>query len=289
MQNEEENSPRAVVGDFIDDIVRGSARTLMRFGASARDFADVSRWSFVKAFYSSPDLWVDGHPTAQKAAIKTGVPRALVKELNDTSSPYSALFNNKQNTAYRVIDGWVNDPEFHVDGEPMPLPLTNPTGPTFHRLVHKYGNDVTWHPILKDLEQEGCVVRQDRHVTLVNRTYGMAFLDEDKLRIAGHMIRRLSETTDHNLTESNLEKRRLQRFWRQTRVPVSKLEELKTRITEMAVANGRQIDKEMAAYASQNADEECVELGIATYLYESLPDETAGQQTSEDTTTRRDK
>ena len=260
---------RAVITEFIDNVVRGSARTLMRFGASARDFSDISRWSFVRAFYTTPDLWIDSRPTIQSASIKTGIPRAKARALNASKSPERNLFNKRQNLAYRVIDGWVNDAEFHADGKPASLPIRSFSGPSFNKLVMKYGNDVTYPAVLKDLENEGCVERHAAEVVLVNPTYGIQFIDQEKLRIAGYMMRRLAETTDHNLIHADPKDRKLQRVWRQMHIPVDRAEEVIEKVTEIAVSAGRQLDREMAKFAVQDRNgEACVEIGIAMYLYE---------------------
>jgi hypothetical protein len=263
--------PRGVVSRFLAAALAPLARIAMRFGLSARDFCDIVRWVYVTVFHSTPQFWTNRRPTVVQCAIKTGLSRLHVKALQTVANPQQALFTQRQNLAYRVIEGWVNDPDFHdEDGKPADLPVVEGApGPTFADLFMKYGNDVPMTSVLGDLQHVGCVVVEEGVARLVNQTYGINFFDEDKLAIAAYMMRRLGETTDHNLTNPEIKDRRLQRFWFQTRVPTEQIEEAKRILHARCVEVGRDLDRFLSGYShsDREPDREYADIGIAMYIY----------------------
>lgn len=263
---------RETVSRFFSNVMQPLARILMRYGYSAREAGDVIGWSFVNSYFSTPQFWETGKPTFMQGAIKTGLPRQKVKQLRAMPSPDNAIFAARQNLAYRVVEGWVNDVAFHVDGAPSPLPITDMEKPCFKTLVMKYGNDVTYGPVLKDLESAGCVERREGLVVLVNVTYGLKLLDQDRMDLTGHMLRRLAETTAHNLVNESVEQRFMQRMWRQTLIRKERAEEAKRIISEIAVKAGREADARLSQLADTNREPgaEYVEIGLVSFVYRDV-------------------
>ncbi|HEX6928634.1 MAG TPA: hypothetical protein VF267_05260, partial [Gammaproteobacteria bacterium] len=113
---------------------------------------------------------------------------------------------------------------------------------------------------------------EDGIVTLVNQTYGLNFLDEDRLSIMGYMMKRLGETSDHNLTNPDLNERRLQRFWWQILIPAENTAEVMQRIKEEGIRYGREMDKILAEYSHIKLENnvQYVEIGFAAYVYQDL-------------------
>lgn len=266
---------RASVSRFLSNIMIPLSRILMRYGYSARQAEDVAGWSFVRAFWKNPDFWSIDKPTYLQGAIKTGLPRSKVKALNDVPEPDKAVFAHRQNLAYRVVEGWVNDKDFHHGGKPAPLPITHHADPCFKTLVMKYGNDVLYGPVLKDLESAGCVSVVDGIVTLVNVTYGVNLVDEERLELTGYMLRRFIETSEHNLLHETPEDRRLHRVWRQSHVPVEHLKEVQEEVTELAIRAGREADAVMARYSHPEKQPEIqyAEIGLMSSLYIDVTDD----------------
>lgn len=259
---------RTILSNFGYTVLAPIVRIFMRFGYSARDFNDLARWVYVRVFYTTPDFWRFGRPTALQGAIKTGIPRSVVKQIREIPEPQQILFTQRQNIAYRVIEGWVNDPEYHVDGRASVLPLHSRLEPSFRKLAHKYGNDVTLGSVLGDLCDAGCITVEDGRVTLVNQTYGLNFLDGDLLPIVSYASRRLGETIDHNIVHREEGGRRLQRVWLNSRIPADKLGVALQLIEKEAVEAGRRIDRllsEMSDDGSHAA--ETVEVGVGMYSY----------------------
>lgn len=275
-----ESVSKTIISNFVYAALMPLVRILIRYGWSVRDFADVARWVFVKAYYSTPESWQFGRPTALQGAIKTGMPRQLVKKLNEIPEPQQALFTQRQNLAYRVIEGWVRDPEFHVDGKPSTLPLRHQPGPTFNKLVIKYGNDVTLGSVLRDLCDGGCVKVENGIVTLVSQTYGINFLDEEKLAIAGYMLRRHGETMNHNLLHRDLDARLVDRLWQQRAIPADRAAEAMAYMQDALVRYGREIDQGLARFADREPvkDRRYVTVGFGVYAFQDMAE--AGRDTA---------
>lgn len=264
-----DRDPRAILSRFAYAVLAPIVKLFIRFGWSARDVADLVRWVFVKVFYSTPEFWRHGRPSAVQAAIKTGIPRAVVAQLSEIPEPELAMFTFRQNLAYRVIEGWVNDPEFQLDGQPRALHINNTSGPSFRKLVRRYGKDVTFTAVLGDLRDVGCVKCEGDLVTLVNQTYGVNFFDEDVLGIVAYSMNRLGDTIVHNIGQRDPEKKRVQRLWLASRIPMSALKEVTGRIEKEAVAAGRRIDSILTEYVHETRSEniDYVEVGVGTYVF----------------------
>jgi len=269
---------RATVSRFLSNIMQPLARILMRYGYSAREAGDVVRWSFVHSYFETAEFWETGRPTFTQGAIKTGLPRQQVNQLSAMPTPDESIFATRQNLAYRVVEGWVNDPHFHLNGAPAPLPITHRTDPCFKTLVMKYGNDVTYGPVLKDLESAGCVQTKDGVAVLINETYGLNLLHEDRMDLTGHMLKRMVETTGHNLTHENVAERRMQRMWRQTLIPREEADQARKIISEIAIRAGREADARLSELAHVNVKEgiDYVEIGLVAFIYEDAADRESG-------------
>lgn len=247
-QSNFEVESRTILSNFGYTILAPIVRIFMRFGYSARDFNDLARWVYVKVYYTSPDFWRFGRPTALQGAIKTGIPRSVVKQIHEIPEPQQILFTQRQNIAYRVIEGWVNDPEFHVDGKASVLPLHSRLEPSFRKLANKYGNDVTLGSVLGDLGDAGCIAVENGMVRLVNQTYGMNFLNEDLLMVGAYAAQRLVETVDYNLAQHDLSERRIQRLWWQVNVPEERSSEAMQYLKDALVKFGREVDARLAEF-----------------------------------------
>lgn len=262
---------RTILSNFGYTVLAPIVRILMRFGYSARDFNDLARWVYVHVFYTTPDFWRFGRPTALQGAIKTGIPRSIVKQIREIPEPQQILFTQRQNIAYRVIEGWVNDPEYHVDGKASVLPLHSRLEPSFRKLAHKYSNDVTLGAVLGDLSEVGCIRVENGLVTLVNQTYGLSYLNEDALALSAYMLQKHGETVDHNLTHPDIGDRKLHRIWWQSQVPLEKVPEVERLIREAGARYGREIDQLIASYAAAERREgvEYAEVGFTGFCYSS--------------------
>lgn len=272
--NDDDQQPGSGVSRLIDDFVQPLARIVMRLGSSAYEFADVARWSFVRCFYETPEFWRNEYPTVQQGSLKTGLSRIEVDRLNRVNDPERALKEYRQNRASRVLSGWVNDSIFHIDGRATRLPVRATKGPSFNRLVRKYGGDSDTNAVIDDLRKAGCVRTENFEVVLVNQTYGLGVLDEERLHWAGYMGKRYIETADFNLTHPESE-RMLQRVWRQLLMPADKVPAALQIVREEGIETGRRIDARLAKLADQERrkDVEYKEVGVVIFAYEHGDDQ----------------
>lgn len=256
------------VFSFIDHIVRPLSRTLMRFGSSAQEFSDISRWSFVRAFYETKEFWRYGKPSAQQGSLKTGLPRVEVERLRKIRDAQLAAQALRMNRSARVLSGWVHDEFFHVGQPPWRLPVHSVDGRSFKRLVRKYGRDAPVTAIIDDLQRAGSIRVEHEQVTLINQAYGLGLLDEERLYWVGAMVGRLMNTTDHNLINPQ-EKRHLQRIWRQELVPEDRVAEALERIAEIGIEAGRRIDQYLATLsdAEPRKGGRYKEVGVGIYAF----------------------
>lgn len=265
----EDPTPRSSLARLLASAMRPLSRIFMRFGCSARDATDVTRWTFVDSFFGSRDLWRNGRASIQQASLKTGLQRVEVSRLRKLSAPEDVLLEYRQNLAARVLAGWVNDPVFHENGVPADLPVGAARGQSFSRLVRKYGLDANARAVLDDLKQARCVDVKDGIVTIIDQTYGVNLHDVDKLRITAYMLQALLDTAEHNLLHSDPAQLRLKRVWRQMFVPEERIDEAMAFSREVGVEAGRKIDRylSMLADPEPRAGVRYVEIGVGIYAF----------------------
>lgn len=267
-------SNRDAVIRFIGLIARPIAAISMRFGVSAQEACEIVRWSFVKAFHETPEFWRFDKATDIQCALKTGLPRVECKRLGELETVTASAKLGRQSRAARVIEGWLNDPEFLVDGKPVPLPVRSLDPPSFNRLSLRYAGDVNTASVLDELVRAECVSIENNIVRLVDPTYGLRLPVEDRLDITGDMVRSLLVTGEYNLLEQDPEKRRLKRYWRQRLVPKAHADALREWIRKESIATGRRIERRMqeVSHASPRENVEYVDMTINVFCHESNHD-----------------
>ncbi|MBW3567894.1 MAG: hypothetical protein KY410_08065 [Proteobacteria bacterium] len=263
---------KELVIDLFQGISRPLSRIAMRFGASAREVADITRWSFVKTFYSSPDLWRKDQPTAMQCSLKTGLTRVESKRLSEMNAALEAVKPNRQSRSPRVIEGWLNDPEYSPNGKPASLPFRSAKQPCFYKLCGRYsGDNVHAESILEDLLEAKCVEVNDKIVSLTDPVYGIKHVDSKRIEIIGFMVEQLMETSDYNLDPSNENHRRFQRYWRQRLLPVEKVDEARQMVTEITIEAGRKIDALLneLSHANPVPNTKYCDIGLGAYIFEN--------------------
>ena len=264
------NDTHSAAGTYLYQVIKPVARILIRFGFSARNAADLIRWAYVKVFYETPEFWRYDEPTALQCSLKTGIQRSEITDLLKIDHPQSTVRTERRNRAAHILSAWINDPDFHSNGQPAELPISSPDGKSFRSLVNRYEADARYASILDDLISVGCAEQNNNWVRLVNRTYGLHGIDTEKLKLAGDMTHQLIQTTEHNLTAESIHQRRLQRFWWQRRVPADRAKEAHTLIKLIGESAGRKMDAALAELADKNQayDTDYVEIGFGIYGYQ---------------------
>jgi len=188
----------------LSKLARPLVRILLRHGVACEDFVEVIRRSFVSV--AEQEFAPHGRKqTMTNIALITGIHRHEVKKLMESTKqePVNATQHHR---AARVINGWLNDPEFSQDGVAKTLEI----GTEFKELVGKYSGDITPRPILDELLRVGAVDKPtDKTLRLLVPAYIPHNSDEDLIQIFGDSVADLISTLDYNLN-ADPDSRRLQ-------------------------------------------------------------------------------
>lgn len=132
------------------------ARMLLTVGISYREFAEVTKASFVEA--ATSDYGLRGRPTnTSRVAVLTGLTRKEVKRLKQTLAKAEPEIS-KMGPASTLLHFWHKDADFLTDeGDPLDLIKDGP-GPSFAELARRYGGDVPEGALLSELKRTGIVV-----------------------------------------------------------------------------------------------------------------------------------
>lgn len=97
----------------------------------------------------------NGRPNQSRIAVHTGLSRNQVREiLKDGKSRQTTRGRQR---GWRVIDGWLSDPEFSFKvGKPKALNIGG-ARPSIKALVRRYAGDVTVRAVLDELDRMGAV------------------------------------------------------------------------------------------------------------------------------------
>lgn len=268
---------KEIVVKLFESIMRPLARILMRFGVSAPEAADVTRWSFVRSFYETRDFWRYDKPTAIQCALKTGISRAEVGRLAGMATPLESINHYRMNRSARVIEGWLNDPEFHANGAPAALPIRSIEPPSFNRLCRRYAGDVNTDSVLDDLVAAECVRVEGNTVMLVDSTYGLRAVDKTRVEIFAFMTSQLIETSDFNLLQPDTKQRHLQRYWCQRFIPEDSVSEIRAYMHERSVEAGRDIERYMVerSHSERREGTRYTDMGICMFMFEDAGNETS--------------
>lgn len=257
---------------FAAAVLRPIIRSLLRLGISANEVNDLVRWLYVDEFYNRREFWHRRKPFGARAALLSGLSRKEVNRLSKIDQPDDAILTDQQNRAARVLAGWVNDPRFHENGQPAPLPVESKSAiASFERLVQLYSGDLTTRTVLDELVRAGCVVMDEEgRARLANQAYGPSTTPSEHLAASGFGLQRLAETVDFNVGHVTGSERRLQRIWRQHLIPAERVGDAKQLISEHAVEAGRTLDQALArmAHTKRHPDQEYREVGIGMYYFE---------------------
>ena len=140
----------------------------------------------------------DKRPTDSRISVITGLTRHQVRhyrEIELEQSPVQA----KTNRATRVLTGWLTDPSFQENGQPITLKVDG-LGRHFQELTQKYAGDVPHKAILDELLAMKSVELEGNVVRLFSRGF---VPNEDEcalLEIIGEDSAAFLATLEHNLS-----------------------------------------------------------------------------------------
>ncbi len=226
-------------------LLRPLIRILLRNGMSFAEFAELTKWTYVDV--ARREFGLPGRKqSTSRVSVITGLTRKEVARLAAVPSPDDELAAGKYNRAARVLTGWLRDPGFSHQGEPIDLPIEG-AAPSFAELVRRHSGDMPVRAVLDELMRVGAVAEQDGCVQLVSRGYVPSEGELDKLHILGTDVQLLVDTIDHNLRSRGGEPR-FQRKVAYNNLPV----EAVTEFRKLAGIRSQQLLEEYDRFLSQH-------------------------------------
>lgn len=197
----EQFSAKALVMASCRALLQPVARLLLKSGVTWKEFAELSRHTFVDV--ATREFGLRGRPTnVSRVAILTGLARREVRRQQHASEAQPQPTTGYMSKASRVLSGWHQDAEFlDRDGSPRALPIDGP-GATFAELVRRYGGgDIPPGALLKELQLARAIERgRDDTVRALTRVYLPRRMEEGQIRLWGSVLQDVGSTLEHNLT-----------------------------------------------------------------------------------------
>lgn len=172
---------------------------LLKSGITWREFADVAKSAYVEV--ATAEFGIRGRPTnASRVAILTGLGRREVAKQRELLTATEQREPTYLNSATRVLAGWHQDADYlDGDGRPRDIPAAGPP-PSFEDLCKRYGGDIPYSALLKELRAVGAVSRgDDAAVRALSRVYIPLQLDPAKVLRAGSVMQDIGNTVVHDL------------------------------------------------------------------------------------------
>ncbi len=250
--------------------LRPLVHVLIRCGVTWKEFAELSRTSYVEA--ASQQFGKRGRPTnISRTAVLTGLTRREVRKQRARLAATTETFAGHVTKASLVLSAWHQDPEFlDSRGRPVPLPMEG-EGVSFAALLRRCGaGDVRPSTLLKELLNAKAVHEtQDGRLEPLKRSYVPQSMDEKLITMWGKRITDLAKTYVHNLTRSANTAARFERAAVNDRIDASALPEFQRFLEQEGEAFLERVDAWLTAHearadASDNPHE-VVRLGAGLY------------------------
>ena len=181
--------------------LRPVARWLMRSGITWKEFAELSRETFVHTAFD--EFGIRGRPTnVSRVALLTGLSRRDVRRVREeVVDGAGSVAEDSLNHASRVLSGWHLDRDFiEPDGRPRILPARG-EGASFEVLLRRYAGDIPGTALVKELVKSGSIERLDDGTYRVVRRYYMPRqMDDRAVERAGSVLADLASTVEYNLS-----------------------------------------------------------------------------------------
>ncbi|MCB1619497.1 MAG: hypothetical protein KDI44_02040 [Thiothrix sp.] len=199
-------------------IMKALMHILYRKGVAYKDFIHLAKQAYLEVV--EDELLAAGErPTTTRMAAITGLTRKDVAWLKQNLRQDTGItFNRSQ----RVVQGWVNDPEFlDAAGEPGLLAFRGEKS-SFEALVRRYSGDMSCFAMLDEMKRINMVKAdaEDR-ISLQNKVYIPHGDEPEKIRLLGTDVALLIDTIEHNLTRRPGDELYYQRKVSYNRIPES--------------------------------------------------------------------
>ena len=186
--------PKAVI-----HILKPIIRILMRNDVSHAEFSALAKQAYIDVahqHFSIPDKKM----TNSRVAVLTGINRKEVLRLFRIKEENGDTLEGTPNRAKRVVNGWLNDPDF-LDNNKKPLILQiKDTKNSFSELAARYSGDITIGAIIDELERLGVVKRiNNEQIQLTQQAYIPHTGELEKIDILSICVSDLLSSAVYNL------------------------------------------------------------------------------------------
>ena len=186
--------PKAVI-----HILKPIIRILMRNDISHAEFSALAKQAYIDVahkYFSIPNKKM----TNSRVAVLTGINRKEVLRLSRIKEEQGNTLEGTPNRAKRVVNGWLNDPEF-LDSDNNPLILSiKDSDNSFSELATRYSGDITIGAIIDELERIGVVKRlNNEQIQLIAKAYIPQTGELEKIDILSTCVTDLLSSAVYNL------------------------------------------------------------------------------------------
>lgn len=183
-------------------LLRPIVRLLLKSGVTWKEFAEVAKTSFVEV--ATDEFGIRGRATnVSRVAILTGINRHEISRQRDRLASGDSAEPGRPTyagSATRVLSGWHQDPDYlDEQGQPRSIPPTGPA-PSFEDLSARYGGDIPWSALLKELRAVGAVANGggvDLHPVM--RNYIPVKFDAEKVLVGANLLHDHAHTVVYDL------------------------------------------------------------------------------------------
>jgi len=194
------NALTTTIHTAISKILTPLVRILLRNGVSFEVFQEISKHIYFDV--AMKDFAIPGKKqTNTRISTITGFSRKEVLRLRKLPPLDMQSSTERYHRAARVINAWIEDPEFHNKrGQPAALPFEG-EHMSFMALVKRSSGDITARTILDELvHNETVTFLKDGRIRLITEAYIPKGSDQEKARILGTDVSDQINTIDHNMT-----------------------------------------------------------------------------------------
>jgi len=217
----------------VKHILKPIVHILMRNEVSHAEFCELAKQAYFDVahkYFAIPGKKM----THSRVAVLTGINRKEVLRLSRQKESQSETLEGTPNRARRVVNGWLNDPDF-LDKDNKPLILNIKEGAnSFYTLAARYSGDITAGAIIDELERLGIAERiNSQQIKLNQEAYIPQSGELEKIDIISTCTTDLLDTAIYNL-DVDAKEGRFQRELVYTDVPAEVAEEFQRLSSEKA-------------------------------------------------------
>jgi len=265
--------PRAII-----HILKPIVQVLMRNEVSHAEFSSLAKQAYVDVAYQHFSI-PNKKMTYSRVAVLTGLNRKEVVRLSKKEDASNLV--GTPNRATRVINGWLNDPEF-LDKNKDPLVLNIKGDHSFSTLVARYSGDITIGAIIDELERIGVAKKINSEQIFLNQQGYIPETGEiEKIDILSICTSDLLSSAVHNL-ENGKEDGRFQRQLVYKSVPeelAAEFQEISTkRSSELLIDLNKWLGNKLTNTQKYNIESTETKnkankrVGLGIYYFENAPD-----------------